>query len=97
MSGTPSYMAPEQVRGLPAATPSDVFSLGLILYEMATGKRAVQESSLLETLRQIDAIEGDLLAREAPEPIATILRQTLVRHSPEQRMSMSQVVEMLEM
>ncbi len=95
ISGTPSYMAPEQVRGLPAIPPSDVFSLGLVMYEMATGKRAVQESTLLETLRQIDEIEGDLLAREAPEPIATILRKTLVRHPPEQRMSMSQVVEML--
>lgn len=95
MSGTPSYMAPEQVRGLPAVAHSDVFSLGLIMYEMATGKRAVQESTLLETLRQIDGIEGDVLAREASEPIATILRQTLIRHPPEQRMSMSQVVEML--
>jgi len=95
MSGTPSYMAPEQVRGLPAVAPSDVFSLGLILYEMATGKRAVQEGTLLETLRQIDAIEAAVLAREAAEPFATILRQTLIRHPPESRVTMSQVVEML--
>jgi serine/threonine-protein kinase len=95
MSGTPSYMSPEQVRGLLAVTASDVFSLGLILYEMTTGKRAVQEGSLLETLRQIDGIEGELLARDAPEPIATILRRTLVRHPPEIRVSMSEVVAML--
>jgi serine/threonine-protein kinase len=95
MSGTPSYMAPEQVRGLPVVAASDVFSLGLVLYEMATGKRAVQEGTLLETLRQIDEIEADVLAREAVEPFATILRQTLIRHPPESRVTMSQVVEML--
>jgi serine/threonine protein kinase/peroxiredoxin len=95
MSGTPSYMAPEQVRGLPATGPSDVFSLGLILYEMSTAKRAVREGNFLETLRQIDEMDGELLARNAPEPFSTILRQTLIRHPPEQRISMSQVVEML--
>jgi serine/threonine protein kinase len=95
MSGTPSYMAPEQVRGLPATGPSDVFSLGLILYEMATGKRAVRESNFLETLRQIDEMDGELLARDAPEPFSTILRQTLIRHPPEQRISMTRIVEML--
>ena len=95
MSGTPSYMAPEQVRGLRASTMSDVFSLGLILYEMATGKRAVQQSNFLETLRQIERMDGDLLAGHAEEPFATLLRQTLIRHPPEQRLSMNQIVEML--
>lgn len=94
MSGTPSYMAPEQVRGQTAIPPSDVFSLGLILFEMTTGKRAVQEGSLLETLRQIDQIEGDRLADQAAEPFRHLLRQMLNRH-PEERVSMNQVVEML--
>jgi len=39
-AGTPGYMAPEQLRGGAASTQSDIFALGLVLYELFTGKRA---------------------------------------------------------
>jgi len=44
--GTPQYMSPEQARGEPAGPPSDIFSLGLILYALMTGKPAFDADSL---------------------------------------------------
>ena len=51
--GTVGYMSPEQVRGQKTDHRSDIFSFGLILYEMITGRRAFQEESLAETMSAI--------------------------------------------
>ncbi|MGH9323333.1 MAG: protein kinase domain-containing protein, partial [Vicinamibacteria bacterium] len=68
ISGTPGYMSPEQSRGQPAGPASDVFALGLILYEMATGRIAFQRETAAQTLASI--IESD------PEPISSFHRRT---------------------
>ncbi len=52
ISGTPAYMAPEQLAGKPASVRSDLYALGLILYEVATGKRAFDAPTLAEMRRK---------------------------------------------
>ncbi|HKP83230.1 MAG TPA: protein kinase [Pyrinomonadaceae bacterium] len=51
ISGTPAYMSPEQLEGHELTPKSDIYSLGLVLYEVFTGKKAFEASSLPELLR----------------------------------------------
>ena len=51
MAGTPAYMSPEQFTGGELTARSDLYSLGLVLYELFTGKRAFEASTLPELLR----------------------------------------------
>jgi predicted ATPase len=53
--GTVAYMSPEQVRGENVGAASDVFSLGIIFYEMATGRHPFYADSLMATLHAIHA------------------------------------------
>jgi serine/threonine protein kinase len=50
-NGTPAYMAPEQLAGREVTVQSDIYSLGLVLYEIFTGKRAFEASTLAELVR----------------------------------------------
>ena len=53
MVGTPSYMSPEQCRGLPLDHRCDLFSLGCVLYELSSGQRAFGGASYAETLYKL--------------------------------------------
>jgi len=51
--GTMGYMSPEQVRGLPLDSRSDIFSFGAILYEMLSGRRAFKRDTAVDTMSAI--------------------------------------------
>ena len=50
-SGTPPYMSPEQLAGKEVSIKSDIYALGLVMYEMFTGKRAFEAETLAELVR----------------------------------------------
>ena len=65
-SGTPAYMSPEQLAGTEVTVKSDIYALGLLLYEIFTGKRAFEAASLMELMQMQE--------RAAPAAITTIAR-----------------------
>jgi hypothetical protein len=65
-AGTPAYMAPEQLSGTEVTPRSDIYSLGLVLYEIFTGKKAFDAATLPELLR--------LREKNTPSSISTLVR-----------------------
>jgi hypothetical protein len=78
-AGTPEYMSPEQVQGLTVDERSDVFSLGLVLFEMVTGRRAFADMGLLE--RRATALapvpRADALDPRVPREIADVIAKAV--------------------
>ncbi|MEN8164271.1 MAG: protein kinase [Acidobacteriota bacterium] len=87
MVGTPGYMSPEQALGRSLDARSDIFCLGLVLYEMATGTPAVEKAgsdSWLDSLLHSPPTPIVHFRPDTPEVLADIVRKALAK-KPEDR------------
>jgi len=85
--GTVAYMSPEQAQGLPLDHRSDIFTLGILLYEMATGERPFRGNTNLSVLSSIlkdTPRPASELRDEVPKPLARMIQRALEKR-PEDR------------
>jgi hypothetical protein len=99
LAGTPAYMAPEQARGEPLDRRSDLFSLGSVLYAMATGRAAFRGESSVEVIRRVS--DGDPqpvreLNPEAPEWLAEVIERLHAKDPADRFQTAGEVADLLE-
>jgi beta-lactam-binding protein with PASTA domain/predicted Ser/Thr protein kinase len=85
--GTATYFSPEQAQGLPADDRSDVYALGIVLYELLAGKPPFTgESPVAVAYQHVSetAVSPDQINPEAPRELAAIAEHA-IRKSPDQR------------
>ncbi|VTU00423.1 serine threonine protein partial : Serine/threonine protein kinase OS=Planctomyces maris DSM 8797 GN=PM8797T_06517 PE=4 SV=1: Pkinase: LRR_5 [Gemmataceae bacterium] len=80
--GTPAYMSPEQARGLPLDARSDLFSLGVVLYQLCTGRMPFTGDTPMAVLTAL-AVDHPVPVRQwnprTPEPLAALVHRLLAK------------------
>lgn len=90
--GTPYYFSPELCRSLPYNNKSDVWSLGVIFYEMLTLQRPFNARSLRELLKKILSGQFDPIPTSVPEKMRQLCKE-LLQINPAQRPSVNKILE----
>ncbi len=83
--GTPAYMAPEQILGDPVGPPADLYSLGVLLYEAATGHRPFSSDSQAAMIHQHLKSNPDVTLLRGVQPRLRNLVLRLLEKNPERR------------
>jgi non-specific serine/threonine protein kinase len=97
--GTPYYMSPEQAKGQPADSRSDIFGIGVLLYEMVTGKRPFEGTNLVTVLASIlrDAqVPVTRLNPSLPVQLAPIIDKCLEKEPARRWQTAAQLQHRLE-
>jgi eukaryotic-like serine/threonine-protein kinase len=94
--GTPSYMPPEQLRGEPVDERADVWAVGVLLYELVTGRRPFQADRVTSVITQILTEEPRWPASGVPEPVVTIVRKALEKDRSRRHRSIEELKGELE-
>lgn len=96
--GTPRYMSPEQIRGEAMGPTTDLYSLGLVLFEMLSGYKAVEGESTMNTLaRHLNEIPIELPKEvKVPGALRATVNQMLRKNRSERPASAAAVLELLE-
>jgi eukaryotic-like serine/threonine-protein kinase len=98
MIGTPAYMAPEQLTGKTVDPRADLFSLGCVLYCMASGRPPFGGDNLLSVVRSLALEEPIPLAQlnpQIPQPLSDLVAQLLAKNADDRPASALAVVERL--
>jgi formylglycine-generating enzyme required for sulfatase activity/serine/threonine protein kinase/WD40 repeat protein len=98
IAGTPQYMSPEQAKGEPIDTRSDLFSLGSVLYSMCTGRPAFRADNTMAVMRRVcDDTPRPLheVNREIPHWLEAIVNKLLAKNPADRFQSAGEVAELL--
>jgi Tol biopolymer transport system component len=78
--GTPGYMSPEQVSAKPLDHRTDIFALGVVLYEMVSGRRAFERDSAVETMTAVLKDEPEPLDPSLPPALEAIVQHCMEKN-----------------
>lgn len=93
--GTLAYMSPEQIQGNEADVRSDIFSFGVVLFEMATGKmpfRGEHEAAIMYSIVNEEPEDASKYRDDVPSELLHILKKSLEKDPEDRYQSMSEII-----